>query len=336
MRLSIIIPVYNVEAYIEECLESVYNQDIEDFEVLCIDDKGNDNSIQIIKEFIKKNNINNLRIIHQTKNKGLSEARNTGINHATGKYICFLDSDDKLEKGGLEKLLIKAETNDLDIVEGKVIEVFETDCNISLGTDVSNRQDSEIMDGDQYFKNSIQSNQYLPIAVSKIFRKELLKNGIYFMPRIKFEDEEFSPRAIISAKRVQYIDEPFYIYRRRENSITTNMFNDNSWYESYMKVIESLERFASGIKNKKSYKYLKNRIGQIALSILKNPIAYGADKEYIDKFVTKVKTNQIYKIPIRSANLLIKIQGLLMIFPNLFVKLYSRREKNGENKGHNR
>ena len=84
MKLSIIVPVYNVEKYIEECLDSIYNGNLADFEVLCIDDKGNDLSINIIEKYVEKNKIKNLRIMHHEKNKGLSEARNTGIKHAQG------------------------------------------------------------------------------------------------------------------------------------------------------------------------------------------------------------------------------------------------------------
>ena len=330
MRLSIIVPVYNVEKYIEECLESIYKQNITDFEVICIDDKGKDNSILKIKEFVNKNNIKNLKIIEHLQNKGLSEARNTGIDNAEGKYICFLDSDDKLEIGGLEKLIEQAEKNDLDIVEGKIIEVFETKCNIELGTNITNRKTSPIMNGDEYFEKAIKNNEYLPIACCRIFKTDFLKNKIYFMPNIKFEDEEFSPRAIIKANRVQYLNVPFYIYRRRDNSITTNMFNDDKWYKSYMKIIESLEKFSDEIKDKKSYTCLINRIGQIALSILKNPIAYGANQEQINKIVKEVKSKKIYKIPLKSKNYFIKMQGLFMMYPKIFIKLYSKRGKDGK------
>ena len=132
------------------------------------------------------------------------------------------------------------------------------------------------------------------------------------------------------------INVPFYIYRRRDNSITTNMFNDEKWYHSYIKVIDNLERFAKKIRGKKSYRYLKNRIGQIALSILKNPIAYGADKIYINKIIAEVKTKKIYKIPMKSKNCFIKIQGILMMFPKVFVKLYSKRGRNEKNKRNNK
>lgn len=335
MRISIIVPIYNVEQYIEECLDSIYNQNLTDFEVLCIDDRGRDKSIQKVQEYVEKNNIKNLQIIEHSQNKGLSEARNTGINNAKGKYICFLDSDDKLEKGGIAQLLKKAEEEDLDIVEGKVVELFETKCNIELGTNLLNRKDSKIMNGDEYFSNTIKNNEYLTSAWCRIFKKELLENKVYFMPGIKFEDEEFSPRAIIPANRVQYLNIPFYIYRRRDNSITTDMFKDDKWYTSYMKIIDSLEEYAKKIENKKSYVCLKNRIGQLALSVLKNPIAYGASQSQIEKIIIEVKKEKLYRIPMKSKSIFIKCQGFFMMFPKLFIILYGKREKNGKNKERN-
>ena len=132
MKVSIIVPIYNVEQYIEECLNSIYNQELADFEVLCIDDKGNDKSIEKVRKFVSINNITNLKIIEHNKNKGLSEARNTGIKNAKGKYICFLDSDDMLIKGGLKQLIEQAEKNDLDIIEGRIEEKYETKFKIEL------------------------------------------------------------------------------------------------------------------------------------------------------------------------------------------------------------
>ena len=332
MKISIIIPIYNVEQYIEECLNSVYNQNLTEFEVLCIDDRGTDDSILKVKKYIKENNINNLRIIKHSKNKGLSEARNTGIRNAKGEYICFLDSDDILETGGLKKLLFNAIEKKLDIIEGRVNEVFETNCNIELGIDNSERKDSEILNGDDYFADVIKKNTYLPIVVCRLYKRKLFTNNIYFMPGIIFEDEEFSPRIIISANKVQYMNVLLYIYRRRDDSITTNMFNDNKWIESYMKIIDSLKKYSLQIKNKKSYVCLKNRIGQLALSILKNPVAYGANDMQVEKILVEIKNKKIYKIPLSSKSFFIKMQGLLMLYPKLFIYLYGRKKKNEKDK----
>ena len=99
-----------------------------------------------------------------------------------------------------------------------------------------------------------------------------------------------------------------------------------------MKVINSLDNYSKLNKNKKSYIYLKNRIGQLALSILKNPIAYNANNEQIKKIVIEIKNKKIYRIPLKSKSFFIKLQGFLMMFPKLFIFLYERSKKNEDNK----
>lgn len=324
MKLSIIVPVYNVQQYIKQCMESIYTKNIQDFEVICIDDKGTDKSIEIVKEYIKNKSITNLNIIEHHKNMGLSEARNTGIKNANGKYICFLDSDDLIIAEGLNKLVIHAEENDLDVVEGKLIERKETDCPIEIGNNYKQIKPTDIISGDEFFKNECECGQYAPMACCRIFKTDFLKkNNCYFVPNISFEDEIFSSKAIILADKVQYVEVPFYIYRRREGSITTNMFKNDKWYKSYIRIIKELTMFSNDIYNKKSYRLLKDRIAQITLSILKNPVAYGATKEQIENIIIEVKSKKLYKIPIKSKNLLIKVQGYLMRFPRLFVIIYT-------------
>lgn len=324
MNLTIIIPVYNVENYIKDCLDSVYDGELKDFEVLCIDDRGTDNSIDIIKKYIEINKINNLRIIRHEDNKGLSEARNTGMSQAKGQYICFLDSDDMIETNGLNKLLEKAMLNNLDIVEGKIREVFETDKRKEKCQ--NQRNDSIVMTGDDYFYQCCKKKVYFTMAWLRIFKTEYLRKGYFFEPGLKFEDEDFSPKVIINADRVQYYDIEFYIYRRREESITTTMTKNNKWVESYLKIISNLLEFAKTIEGKKSYNVLKDRIGNIALSLLKNPIAYGTSEENLNEIIMLIKDKKIYKIPIESKNIFIKAQGIIMKYPTLFIKLYSKKE----------
>lgn len=325
MKLSIIVPIYNVEEYILDCLNSLYDGNLKNFEIICVDDRGKDKSISIVKKFIKENKITNLTIIKHEKNKGLSEARNTGINIAKGKYISFVDSDDMINSTNLNNLVDYAILNDLDVAEGEIEEIYETDLDIKSKEKDTFRKTTPILNGDNYFSLCCKKSQYIPMVWCRIYKTKYLQNNYYFVPGLKFEDEEFSPRVIINAKKVQYLNTPIYIYRRRDNSITTNMFNDDSWYNTYMHIINNLEEFSTKIKNKKSYKYLKNRVAQIALSILKNPIAYGASEEQINNIIEKSKENKLYKRPLKCKNLFIKIQGLIMKYPKLFIKLYSYR-----------
>lgn len=329
MELSIIIPVYNVKEYIKECLDSIYQSDVElnKVEVLCIDDKGNDNSIEIVKEYIEEHHIGNLKIITHSQNKGLSEARNTGMKQALGKYICFLDSDDMLVMSNLNSMLEQAIKFDLDMLEGNFKEVIETETNICLGEKKSKKTEMETQTGDQYFYNVSKNDTYFPMACIRIYKTEyLLKNKIFFKPGIKFEDEEFSPRAIIGAKRVQHSDTEFYIYRRRNNSITTNMVKDNKWIDSYLSIINCLTEFSQTISQKQCQELLEKRIANFALSILKNPIAYGASSENVEEAIKIVKEQKIYRIPQKNKDIKIKIQGYLMKHPKLFIKFYKRQK----------
>lgn len=332
MKLSIIVPVYNVEKYIIDCLDSIYqeNTDLSQVEVLCIDDKGSDNSIEIIKDYVKKNHIHNLTILYHDKNKGLSEARNTGINQANGKYICFLDSDDMIEMSKLEEMVDKAIEQDLDILEGNMKEISETNINIQSGVEKSARETTKILTGDEYFYLSAKNEMYFPMACSRIYKTGYLKGKFSFKPGLKFEDEEFSPKVIISANRVQYYHTTFYTYRRRDDSITTNMTKDNKWVDSYLEIIDSLTEFSKVIEDKKSYEFLKERIANFTLSLLKNPIAYGTTNENLEQIIKLVKEKKLYKIPQKSKNKLIKLQGYFMQYPKLFIKVYKKQKGMGE------
>ena len=322
MKLSIVVPVYNVENYILDCLNSIYSQSCNSYEVIFIDDRGEDSSIEIIKNFIKEKNINNFKIVVQEKNSGLSEARNRGIDEAKGEYITFLDSDDLLEKKCLQNIIKKLEEYDVDLLELKVNEISETDINIKVETKPKN--DTVIMTGENYFNEMCKNNSYLPMACGKIYKTNLLKEKNYFSAGLMFEDEEFLPRVLISAEKVKYVDLPFYIYRRRNGSITTNMMKNNKWLYSYLVIIDKLSNYAESLKNKETKNILLNRVAQFCLSVLKNPVAYGATDTQINEAIKIVKEKKLYKIPQERRNLFIKLQGYCMKNPDFFIKIYSK------------
>lgn len=328
--LSIIVPIYNVESYIYECLCSIYTGTLSKFEVICVDDCGTDNSIKIVKQFVKDNNIVNLKIINHEKNLGLSEARNTGLANSLGKYICFLDSDDKIDSKCLKKAVREALKNDLDIIEGNYLEIFETDISITTNN-LNNKEEKGIMTGDQYYCDVCFNNNYTPMVWSRLYKRDyLISNNLKFVSGLKFEDEEFTPRALINAKSIKYVNYPFYIYRRRDDSITTNMMKNNNWVNHYLTIIESLNSFAKTIEYQKSYQFLMNRIADITLSLYKNPIAYGCSTENIKEIVKMVKSKKMYKYCQKSFKLSIKIQGYIMMSWNAFKIIYSLALKVGK------
>ncbi len=129
-KVSIIIPVYNVEKYLQRCLDSVVNQTLKDIEIICVNDGSTDNSAIILEEFSKKDE--RIKIVNQ-KNGGLSRARNTGLEHSNGDYIGFLDSDDWIDLDYYEKLHDAAERNNCDIAFADFIRKNEKNHKVRLG-----------------------------------------------------------------------------------------------------------------------------------------------------------------------------------------------------------
>lgn len=179
MELTIIIPVYNVEEYIIECLDSVLKQDIDinKYEILCIDDKGTDSSIKLVKNYILKNDTKNITIIEHEKNIGLSAARNTGILNAKGKYILFVDSDDTIYNNTLSELINVVNNNNLDILEFNINEISQTSVNIS--SNISKRKNTDAMKGIEYFKYACKKNEYYPMACCRMYNSEFLKKRYF-------------------------------------------------------------------------------------------------------------------------------------------------------------
>lgn len=217
MRLSIIVPVYNVEAYLEKCVESLLDQriPIEDYEIILIDDGSKDGSGLICDQLASDNQ--NITVIHQS-NKGLSEARNAGMKVARGRYIQFVDSDDYLEENTLPELLAKMEEKDLDILRFQVRQVSENEDSSSPLFELATANNQEIVTGKRYLQDYM---GYACYVWQFLFRSSfLLENSLWFMPGIIFEDTEWTPRVLALAKRVSSINLLVYDYLVREGSIT--------------------------------------------------------------------------------------------------------------------
>jgi glycosyltransferase involved in cell wall biosynthesis len=219
MRLSIIIPFYNVEKYIAECLESVYQQDIpeSDYEVICVNDYSPDNSRQIVLDFQQHHN--NLQLIEHTTNKMQGGARNTGLRAAQGEYVWFLDSDDYIQPNCVGRLLKIIAENDLDFL---VFDCEGVDNNHNVVKILDNNIDfpSEICNGIEVFKLEFPQNHKLVDYVWKrITRRNFyLNNNIFFTENFHNEDVMSGIRSFILAKRMLFIPEKIVFYRKHSNS----------------------------------------------------------------------------------------------------------------------
>lgn len=222
MKISIIIPVYNVEDYISECLESVASLNL-DYEIIIVNDGSTDNSIKIINDFVGSN-CANINVISK-ENGGLSSARNMGIRQAKGDYLFFLDSDDYID-GNLFETFVKEVVNDgVDIgfadckylIDGKIVANKNTAYRIPIAKSNNNPVDG-LTFGEKFFdkKRNFINTEACFLLISKSF---LVDNNIEFKSGIYHEDTLFTLTCLSKAQRVNYYDYPFYVYRMREDSI---------------------------------------------------------------------------------------------------------------------
>ena len=245
MKLSIIIPAYNTEEYIGQCIESVLNiKEIEN-EIIIINDGSTDKTFEIVKKYESKNS--NIKLINQD-NQGASVARNRGIKESTGDYIYFLDSDDWIETGSFEKI-VKGIENDynnneeIDVLVGKEKGFSEFTKIETLDERIPKELVGKIISGKEFMEKSIKGrfwNVRLPIYLYK--SSLLIENNIIFpIGRKSNEDEVFSINIFYHTKRLKIVDEIFGNYRARNGSIMSvlNVRHVEDIFENAKELIET-------------------------------------------------------------------------------------------------
>lgn len=246
--ISIIVPIYNAEKYLNKCIDSIINQSKKELEIILINDGSTDNSENIIKKYDDK------RIKYfKNKNQGIGKTRNFGIEKVTGKYIMFLDSDDFLELNACEKMFEKAEKDKLDIVI----------CDYYRYFDNGKKEEVKLPD----FKNSslkdnpnIISEHLSPWA--KIYKTDLIKkNDIKFVENLKYEDAPFVIETLDCAKKIGKVNLPLNYYVIHEKSETT--VRDEKVFD-IIQIIDIIRKYT---KNKK---YLKEKIDKLTVRIITN------------------------------------------------------------------
>lgn len=218
IELTVILPVYNVERYLEQCLQSLINQTLKEIEIVIINDGSTDNSGKIISEY--SNRYNNIKVINQG-NSGLSAARNRGIEIASGDYIAFIDSDDYVDKNMLKEMLLEAKKNNLDIVICNYERVYD-DSDLTEKVSIE-LEPYKIYTGNELLKKFL-INKITPNACDKIFKRDLFtQNKIIFPNGYYHEDLLTTFKILCSVNKGSYINKEFYKYRCRKNSITNGI-----------------------------------------------------------------------------------------------------------------
>ncbi len=226
MKVSVIVPIYNVRDYIFECVNSLVNQTLKDIEIILVNDGSLDDSLKIVLD-----NFDDSRItIVYKENGGQASARNRGVYYARGKYLFFLDGDDFLALDALEKMYQEASENDLDIVY----------CNYYLYYDKKNL---EIALNNPYYQESNKKSTVLgiPGPACKLIKRELyLKYDIKFLEGHFYEDLAIIPFLMATTNKISYLDTPYYYYVQRNGS-TMNKKTYDKRFEDIFEVLEYLE-----------------------------------------------------------------------------------------------
>lgn len=250
VELSIVVPIYNVEQYLEECLESIYKLNIKK-EIILVNDESPDNSHKIMEKY-KKLHPMDTTIVNQ-RNKGLSGARNSGLRVAKGKYIAFIDSDDFIDTKKYEEFFNKGKHKKLDIIIGnyqkydgkKYLDVCKRDKKIN---------NFGVINGKEFFEKSMELNSFKEEVWDDIYNREfLINNNLKFKEGLLHEDTLFFIQALIKAEKVEYLDIPFYIYRQRDDSIMSIQNYKNQQHKIF--IVNELIKLQNEVKIKSLSKY---------------------------------------------------------------------------------
>lgn len=312
-EITIIIPVYNAENYIDRCIQSLSNQNLENVEVIVIDDGSTDKSKEILKSYAKEN-LNNIKFYEKT-NTGVADTRNFGIKKASGKYIMFVDVDDTIERGLIDILKQYMKSN-IDIIKYKLDKVDSTG-------NVIQKIDGPVFEktsGQIAFNKLAFTDILIDSPCIYAFKKDLFtKNNLWFMPNTLHEDFGLIPLIIVKARTFVSIDLYGYHYLQTSNSIVRNedyektikRFNDVLLhYDNMIKFVDKENLNDDTKENLKSY---YTNVILLKLKELKN-----IDLGIYTKEIKKRK--MINNIKVKNLRQLIK-KVILKINIKLYLKL---------------
>ena len=238
-KVSVVVPIYNVEEYLERCIESLVKQTLEDIEIILVNDGSRDKSGTIAQEFQKKYP-DKIKYVEK-ENGGLSDARNYGMKYATGEYIAFLDSDDYIEKNAYKVMYKKAKEEDSDYVE----------CDFIWEYPEKSKKDEQI----KYANKNEMLAFVRVVAWNKLIRREVItNNNIEFPKGLRYEDVEITYKLIPHINKFSYVNEFFIHYTQRQNSIA------NVQNEKTAEIFEVLDNVITYYKQNNFYDEYKEEL----------------------------------------------------------------------------
>lgn len=288
-KISLILPCYNVAKYLPKCLDSIINQTYINLEIICVNDGSKDNTLDVLNEYKSKDN---RIIIIEQENQGLSDARNTGINHATGDYIMFVDSDDWIDVQTCEYATQKFCEHNVDLVFWSYVKEYESTSEIKYIIDDKEKYFNEEETRHLHrrlvglFDNELshpENADSFVTAWGKMYKTDIVKNVSFVSTKeIGTEDALFNIYAFIGIKTAYYLPNPFYHYRKDNETSLTNTYKPllfTQWNHLY----DLIEQFLKNNDYQQDFKTAINN--RICLSI----IGLGLNILEAEKGINKVK-----------------------------------------------
>ncbi|MEB4800908.1 glycosyltransferase family A protein [Acinetobacter soli] len=320
--ISIVVPVYNVQNYIKDCVESLINQDSKNFEVIFIDDCGTDNSMSILNQILSSNNLN-YKIIEHSQNFGIAQARNTGLLYVNSEYIAFLDSDDLISSSFVSDICkVIEDNNEPDVIRFNYLRFkFLSDLEIFEKNNFLSIKEDKLLENMFNFKEKMYVSQ-------NIYKTNLIKNHKFFLNSV-YEDALWLPFIIKSASKIILIDKILYFYRHNPNSITNKLPKINQ----FISFVEGFENLDNSFKNiyKDEYLYykyvwLRNITLDIASKANHNDIEIDEIFEKISKVIELKKIINLFFYSYEIKFILFIF--LLKYFPRFYLKKFGSKNKN--------
>lgn len=323
-QISVVIPVYNVEKYLEKCLDSVVRQTYKDLEIILVDDGSTDRSGAICDKYA--NSDNRIIVIHQS-NGGLSDARNKGINIATGRYIGFIDSDDYVSDDYFEVLHKLITSGPYQISICNPLYVYESDDEILPNKKIGKCM---CMTSEDALATMLYQNYYDTSAWGKLYERRLFDDVKYPEGRL-YEDLGTTYKLILKSENVIFIDKELYFYLQRDNSISAMKYNHRK--DDYLffaeEIFQEVQEKNLGIKNAAG-----SRCISVACNLLLQ--MYGVDKELLKSkrskmydIIVKYRKGLITDNKVRRKNKLIIFLSYLpfCVFDRLFYIIRGRNKR---------
>lgn len=329
MKLSIIIPLYNKEKYIERCLQSLLNQGLSqnDYEIIIVDDGSKDSGVAAVNNYANKNDLVNIKVIQQI-NQGPSAARNNGLLEAKGDYIYFLDADDLLSKHALSYLITLSEENDLDILEFDTKEIDEEQLTVLPDSSILDTNDIKVsvMNGKSFIAEHDLRNQAWRYLIK---RKYLLDTDIVFLIDMRaYEDLIFTASVFLLANRISKVSVDAHRYIKVAGSIVTskNPEKNLEFILGMVKAVKELDILikkydASKENNKLVINKLKAKQQAVVYALLIRAFKYKLNPKDLSTILNKMNTLEAYPIDYNKGG----VGNLSIIQKMIFYPLVNNR-----------